>query len=475
MSAGAADIRILIVDDDAAIRAILARLFRREGYQPLEATNGDSALAMIRQHSPEMALLDVRMPGSSGMEVLREAKQLARDLPVVMMTGYGTAREAVAALRTGACDYLLKPFDHEEVLRSVRSALADRRVPTTMQPSGGLVDPSGHLHDIMGPGAAISRICADIARVANSDFTVLITGETGSGKELIARAIHSASGRATKPFVAVDCGAIPESLLESDLFGHEKGAFTGADRSLPGKFEVAKDGALFLDEIPNMSLASQAKLLRALQERAIMRVGSSRLIHVDARVIVAANEDLEGAIARRTFRRDLFFRLNEFVIRVPALRDRREDIPFLAERFLHLTNGELNKTIRGFSRRALDQLSGSDWPGNCRQLRSVIRRAVLLADEVVDVEHLNLPKRTASAGVTTAGAGARELEPLHQLVRRVTASVERAAIMQALNGTEWNKARAARLLQIDYKTLHTKVREYGLQRSEADSHVEKEE
>lgn len=474
MSAVAPHVRILIVDDDQMIRAILARLFLQEGYQPLEATNGDSALAMIREHAPEVALLDVRMPGPSGMEVLREAKKLAGDLPVVMMTGHGTAREAVAALRTGACDYLLKPFDHAEVLRSVRSALAERGVRNTMQPPSGLTNTSGHLRDTMGPSAAISSICADIARVANSEFTVLITGETGSGKELVARAIHYSSARAKRPFVAVDCGAIPENLLESDLFGHEKGAFTGADRSLPGKFEAAQDGTLFLDEIPNMSLASQAKLLRALQERAIMRVGGSRLIHIDTRVVVAANEDLELAIARRAFRRDLFFRLNEFVIRVPSLRDRQEDIPFLAKRLLDLTNHELNKTIRAFSPRALEQLAEFDWPGNCRQLRSTIRRAVLLADDVIDVHHLNLPKRTMPVVGASVGPGARDVEPLHQLVRRVTESVERSAILQALDGAEWNKARAARLLQIDYKTLYTKIRDYGLRRSEAKNDVEKE-
>jgi DNA-binding NtrC family response regulator len=474
MSAATKPVRILVVDDDEQVRDYLGRLFRREGYQPLEAEDGVIALAMIREEAPDVALLDVRLPGLSGIDILREAKKCASDLAVVMMTGHGTAKDVVTALRAGACDYLLKPFEPGDVLAAVRSALAERVARNAPPlPPCGLHDASGYLHEMMGPSEAISSICADIARVADSDFTVLITGETGSGKELIARAIHSSSVRAKHAFVAVDCGAIPENLIESDLFGHEKGAFTGADRSVPGKFEAARGGTLFLDEIPNMSLGSQAKLLRALQERAIMRVGGLKLIDVDTRVLVAANEDLEQAIARRTFRRDLFFRLNEFVIRVPALRHRREDIPFLARRFLDLTSRELKKKVRAFSPRAVDALASFDWPGNCRQLRSTIRRAVLMADDVVDISHLNLPKVSSPTLPTPAAAG-RTTESLRDQVRHSTEVIERAAILHALTAEGWNKTKAARLLQIDYKTLHTKIREYGFQKPKVTADVKKE-
>jgi two-component system nitrogen regulation response regulator GlnG len=348
--------RILIVDDEEDIRNILSRLVRQEGFEPVEAADGEQALALVKSDAADAILLDVRMPGLSGMEVLSRVRKLSPDVPVVMITSHGAVKDAVAALRAGAHDYLVKPFEHADVIRSIHTAMTNRRLRRTIQMLSEQTIQAAQLRDMMGSSEAVSRICADIARVACSDFTVLILGETGTGKELVARAIHQSSGRAAAPFVAVDCGAIPEPLFESELFGHEKGAFTGADRSKQGKFEVARTGTLFLDEIPNMPLGSQAKLLRALQERSAYRVGGTKPYKVDVRALVAANEDLDAATTRGAFRKDLFFRLNESSIRVPPLRERKQDIVFLAKRFLDGVNQELGKCVEGLSDRAVERL-----------------------------------------------------------------------------------------------------------------------
>ncbi len=336
-------------------------------------------------------------------------------------------------------------------------------------------EPADHLCTLMGSSQVVAQICADVARVAASDFVVLILGETGTGKELVACAIHHLSTRASGPFVPVDCGAIPETLFESELFGYEKGAFTGAERGKPGKFEMAAGGTLFFDEISNMPLASQAKLLRALQERSVYRVGGIKPVALDCRVLVASNEDIEAAAVKGGFRKDLFFRLNEFTIRIPPLRERKQDIIFLAKQFLDRTNQELAKTIAGLSERAVEQLLAFHWPGNVRQLRSTIRRAVLLADTVIDEEHLGLPL-AAFSGVADAQTGfvSEPGIPLKQLVRRATGAVERAALLHALRETGGNKAKAARMLCIDYKTIHSKLKEHGLKTADGSEHDRKE-
>ncbi|MDP2702975.1 MAG: sigma-54 dependent transcriptional regulator, partial [Candidatus Rokubacteria bacterium] len=418
--------RILLVDDEEEIRELLSRLVRKEGFEPLAAPDGETALDLIRRESPDVALLDIRMPGLDGMELLRRAKEIDRDLPVIMITSHGLVKGAVEALRAGAHDYLVKPFENAEVIRSIRRAMTDRGLRRTIRVLSERVRDASSLPDLMGPSEAIARVSADVARVAPSDFAVLVTGETGTGKELVALAIHQASPRASAPFVAVDCGAIPETLFESELFGHEKGAFTGAERQKPGKFETASGGTLFLDEISNMPPGSQAKLLRALQDKSVVRVGGTRPVSVDIRLLAATNADLETTAAAGAFRRDLFFRLNEFAIPIPPLRERKQDIVFLAKRFLDLTNDELRKTVKGFSEAAVERLLTHDWPGNVRELRSAIRRAVLLADAVIDEAHLGLAIAPAPPfdfpgvpGVPIDGLG------LKDLVRRATIAVER--------------------------------------------------
>jgi two-component system nitrogen regulation response regulator GlnG len=456
--------RVLIVDDEEGIREIFSRLVRREGFEPLVAPDGETALAIIRRQSPDVVLLDIWMPGLDGMEVLRRAKALDATLPIVIVTSHGFVKAAVEALRAGAHDYLEKPVEHADLIRSLHRAMTERKLQRTIQILTDRVRESDSLRDMMGPSDVIARISADVAQVARSNFAVLIAGETGTGKELVARAIHQASPRVLGPFVAVDCGAVPETLFESEIFGHEKGAFTGAERQKPGKFEVASGGTLFLDEITNMPLGSQAKLLRVLQEKHVTRVGGTNPVTVDIRLVSATNRGVGAAVAAGTFRQDLFFRINEFVITIPPLRERRSDIIFLAKRFLDLTNHELGKTVGGFSEAAVERLLGHDWPGNVRELRSTIRRVVLLADETIEAEHLALQRAAASLGSypVQTGQNGDGLLALRALVRHATATVERAALREALQRSGGNKAKAARLLQIDYKTIQTKIKEYGI-------------
>lgn len=316
----------------------------------------------------------------------------------------------------------------------------------------------------MGSSEAIEEIVERVGVVARSDFTVIITGETGSGKELVARAIHDASHRAQGPFVAVDCGAIPEALLESELFGYERGAFTGAVGRKPGKFESARNGTLFLDEISNLTLGSQAKLLRALQEKTVWRVGGTEPFEVDVRVLVAANQALGAGNRGESFRRDLYYRLNEFTIRIPPLRDRKSDILYLAHRFLDLTNHELGKNLRGFDQGAIEALLAHDWPGNVRELRSAVRRAVLVGDEIITARQFDFAKtadeqdQPAVEDLGTPWDG----RSLKEIVREKTEEIEREVLSTVLRRTGGNKAKAARLLSIDYKTIQTKIKNLGI-------------
>jgi len=346
----------------------------------------------------------------------------------------------------------------------VHRALAERELKRKIKHLSNQLQDAMSLSSMMGPSDAVRRIISDVNRVAKSDFSVVILGETGSGKELVAKAIHNVSPRSESHFVPVDCGAIPETLLESELFGHEKGAFTGAHRQKPGKLEAAKDGSLFLDEILNMPLGSQAKLLRVLQEKKLYRVGGTNPLSVDVRLLVASNKDLESAVVSGSFRRDLFYRLNEFTIKIPPLRERKEDIPYLAKRFLEATNLDLDKNVEGLSESAINSLLTYDWPGNVRQLRSTIRRAVLLADDMITEEHLDMggvPAPGLTLPPDIRGMPWEDLS-LKEIVRRSNVAVEREVLTKVLQYTAGNKARAARLLKIDYKTIHTKIKQLGI-------------
>jgi len=399
---------------------------------------------------PEVLLLDFRMPDMDGMEVMKKAKELDPDLPVIMITAHADIHGAVDAMRAGAHDYLAKPFEHHEVIRIARRALSERELKKKVKQLSGQLRDNVSLSKMMGPSDVVGQIISEVNRVSKSDLTVVLLGETGSGKELVARAIHTTSDRSAYPFVPVDCGAIPETLLESELFGHERGAFTGAVLKKAGKFETAGGGTLFLDEISNMPLSSQAKLLRVLQEKKMYRVGGNKAIDIDVRLLVASNQDLGTAVAAGSFRRDLFYRLGEFVMTIAPLRKRQEDIPYLSRRFLEATNTELGKCVTEFSESAIDALLAYDWPGNVRQLRSTIRRAVVLADELITDEHLDIKSAPAIGGAfipKKQGVPWGDLS-LKQIVRSNTISIEREVIAQTLKYTGGNKAKAARLLKI---------------------------
>ena len=458
---------ILVVDDEAEIRKILSGILEKEGFSVISVPDGQKAMEKICFDTPDVVLLDVRMPGLNGMEVLKKIKALDDNLPVVLVTAYADTHQAVEAMKEGAYDYLAKPFDNNEVVWITRRALAEGKLRRNLKSIKDRYNGNFSLIDGMGPSDKIARLAVDVHRVAKSDFSVIIMGETGSGKELVARAIHGDSARAEAPFVAVDCGAIPENLLESELFGHEKGSFTGADRQTAGKFESAHGGALFLDEIGNMPLGSQAKVLRVIQDRKLYRVGGNKPVPVDIRLIVAANQDLLEMAENGAFRKDLYYRLSEFTIRVPALRERKEDIPYLAKRFLDLANIELNKLITGFTDAAVETLMSYDWPGNVRQLRSVIRRATLVARDEITEKDLSI-SRTGVPGLAFSPKVQGipwENASLSEIVQQSVLAVEKEVLKEVLRFTGGNKAKAARLLQVDYKTVHTKVKKFGIQQN----------
>jgi DNA-binding NtrC family response regulator len=454
--------RVLIVDDDRDISSLLSALMNKEGLTSMTAHDGETALRMIPRARPDMMLVDVKMPGIDGMEVLKRVRETNPHLPVILITAYAEVPASVAAMRAGAFDYLAKPFDHSEVIRVVRAALAEgerRRRAHTEE-----IAADNCLRVMMGPSDAITRIIREVNRVAQSDFSVIIQGETGSGKELVARALHQLSSRDGGPFIPLDCGAIPETLIESELFGYQKGAFTGATGAKAGKFEAAQGDTLFLDEIGNLPLASQTRLLRVLQEKAVLRLGATRPIRIEVRLLTASNQEFQGLVTSGQMREDLFFRLNEFTITIPPLRHRRDDIPYLAKRFMDITNKELKKNVQRFSEYSLEALMSYNWPGNVRQLRSVIRRAVLLADDIITEKHLDI-KRAPVPGLAftprVQGTPWQELS-LKEIVHHSVVTVEREVLLQVLKHTRGNKAQAARLLQIDYKTIHTKLKQFGI-------------
>jgi len=458
---------ILVVDDEEEIRKILSHILEKEGFKVVTAPDGQQAMQRICFDAPDAVLLDVRMPGLNGMEVLKKIKEIDDDLPVVLVTAYADIHQSVEAMKEGAYDYLAKPFDNDEVVWIARRALAEGQLKRSLKSINNRYSANFGLIENMGPSDKIARLAADIHRVAKSDFSVIIIGETGTGKELVARAVHGDSPRAAAPFMAVDCGAIPENLLESELFGHEKGSFTGADRQKLGKFELAHGGTLFMDEIGNMPAGSQAKFLRVIQDRKLYRVGGTKPVNVDIRLIVATNQDLQEMAHGGIFRKDLYYRLNEFTIRIPALRERKEDIPYLAKRFLDLANIELKKLVTGFSDEAVEALMSYNWPGNVRQLRSVIRRATLVARDEITGKDLNI-KRVSVPGMAFSpkvqGMPWKNAS-LSEIVQQSVLAVEKEVLTEVLKFTGGNKARAARLLQVDYKTMHTKTKKFGILQS----------
>jgi two-component system nitrogen regulation response regulator GlnG len=460
--------KILIVGNKEEVCGVLSEYMVSEGLIPVVVHTGEAALEMVSSEHPDVLIVDLKPPDMDGMQIMKAAKALDEDIPVILVTDYPEIRGAVAAMRAGAHDYLAKPLKHHDVLRVVLRALNERALKGKLRRLSCQIQDESSLREAMGPSDAVSRLISDVTRVAKTNFSVLILGETGSGKELVAHAIHQLSPRCKAPFMAVDCGAIPEALLESELFGHEKGAYTGADKQNIGKFEMACGGTLFLDEISNMPLGSQAKLLRVLQEKTIYRVGGTLPITTDVRVLAASNHNLPRVGESNGFRRDVYFRLNEFTIWVPPLRERPGDVLYLAKRFLDLTNLELQKNVKGFTQSAVDVLLAFDWPGNVRQLRSAIRRAVLLTDDFVADCNLGMDCVTHEQALPSL-KGDQETHDLpwgdlsfKEIKHRKIIAMEREILAHVLGETAGNKAKAARILHIDYKTIHTKIRQYGI-------------
>ena len=451
--------KLLIVDDEESNRRLIGRIF--EGFTLLEAGDGRSALAIAAREKPDAILLDVIMPDMDGLTALEKLRELLPETPVIMLTGSRDVRHAVRATRLGAFDYLTKPIDRDEILVVVERALEQQRLLADVQRLRREVrnTPGAGLAAQMGPGAATARIIAQVEKVAASTFTVLILGETGTGKELVAHAIHQASARRGRPFVALDCGAIPELLLESELFGHERGAFTGADRRKEGQFRLAEGGTCFLDEIGNMPLGLQVKLLRALESKQVQAVGAERPLPMDVRFLAATNDDLQARVSGGRFRADLYFRLAQYTIRLPPLRERADDLPYLAERFVEEAATELRRPVQAITPAAIERLRGHDWPGNVRELRNVVRQAVLHADGfAVQAADIAFDRRAAVAPRIGGTAGAS----LRETARAAAAAAERQAIVEALGASGGNKSRAAKALATDYKTLHVKMKQLGI-------------
>lgn len=457
--------KLLIVDDETGIRNLLARVLSKEGFELQEADNGDDAVAVAKEFQPDLVLCDIKMPGKDGIQVLEELKQFSDDVAVIMLTAYSTVESAVQAMKLGAVDYIKKPFDVDELKVIIRKNLGMvelKRENQVLRQEAGLKYGLDH---IIGNSPEMKRIFDEIRTVASTPSTVLIHGESGTGKELIAGAIHYLSPRRNKRFVKVNCAAISEELLESELFGHEKGAFTGAVRANEGKFVLADGGTILLDEISEMSPKLQAKLLRVLQEKEVDKVGGREPVKVDVRVTATTNRDLKKEIGKGTFREDLYYRLNVVAVSFPPLRDRKSDIPALVKHFLDKYTHEMNKRINGVSKDAEEILIRYNWPGNVRQLENCIERAVVLCLEDIVQKH-NLPP-----DIVQEVQGGAQVNQKSVQVGMTVAEMEKQLIMETLKHTENNRTRAADILGISIRTLRNKLNEY----KEAGAAVEPEE
>jgi DNA-binding NtrC family response regulator len=462
--------RIVLADDELNLRRVLGAILTRDGYEVLEARDGEEALGLV---GPGVAALitDLRMPRMDGMELLRRVTSECPDLPVIMLTAHGSVDSAVEAVKLGAFDYIEKPFEQSQIRQIVDKAVRTHAVSQENARSLPMHAGEGRF-GLVGRSATLEQLFSVIEKVADTPSTVLISGESGTGKVLVARALHEHSPRRDGPFIRINCAAIPKTLIESELFGYDKGAFTGAVSAKPGRFELADKGTLFLDEIGEIPIEMQVKLLRVLQESEFERVGGIKTIKVDVRLVAATNRELQRKVQAGTFREDLFYRLNVVPIHLPPLRERKEDIPLLVSHFVTRFNERLRKRIESVAPEALDRLTSHAWPGNIRELENVLERSILFADGPV-LRATNLPPDLGgSDGAPTVAAPAQapvgEDEPpppegsLKDLVRRETERVERELIRQALDETNGNVTQAARRLKISRKSLQTKMKELRL-------------
>jgi len=436
---------ILIVDDEQVVRDSLLHWFSEEGYEVEVAASAGEALSRLAARDLDLVIADIRMPGMDGLELLEKIRSEQLDTSVIVMTGYASVESAVRALKHGAFDYITKPFDPDDLSVAVRNALEQHRLKRENRLLRQQLSESFAISELVGQSEAMRRVREQIETVAAVDSTVLIEGESGTGKELVARAIHRLSPRRFHPMVVVHCGALTETLIESELFGHEKGAFTGAQYRKKGKFEAAMGGTVFLDEIADISLKTQTDLLRVLQEREIVRVGGTQPIKVDFRVIAATNQNLAELVKEGRFRSDLYYRLNVFAIHLPPLRERHGDVPLLATHFLEKYSRQMNRKFTGFERPAMELLASHNWPGNVRELENIIERAVVVGREPLI--------RAGDLAINRPSEGAEDLR---------LESVERKHVIRVLEDFGWNQTQAAKALGIDRVTLYHKIRRYGL-------------
>jgi len=457
---------ILIVEDRDSLREMLRHALEAQDHTVLEARDAAEALEQLRRARPVVVLTDLKLPVGDGFEVLRAAKEIDPELPVVVMTAYGSIQDAVTAMREGAMDFLAKPVEPDHLLLMVERAIAQRRLATeNILLRQELAERRGAPR-VIGDDARLQQVSQQLHRAAATETTVLLEGESGTGKELFARGLHALSPRADGPFVAINCAAIPETLLETELFGHEKGAFTGAVGRKPGRFELAHRGTLFLDEIGELPIGLQAKILRALEEKEFERVGGTQSLHVDVRVVAATNRNLRKRVAEQQFRQDLYFRLSVFPIQIPPLRERGSDVLVLARHFVERFRGDLKKPTLSLSSAAIDELQRYPWPGNVRELQNCIERAVILCEgDAIQPQHLNLSFRDAPEVLAPADPWERvDLSgALPDVVRRTTAEVERRVIARAMREMGNDRERVVAALHISHKALIQKIKAYGIQ------------
>jgi two-component system response regulator HydG len=479
--------KILVIDDDRDMCLLLKKFLERNNYEVVDFTSGKKALAWYEENMPDIVLCDLRLEDISGLEVLQKMKSTNPNLPFLIITGYSDVKSAVEIMRHGAYDYITKPLFPDEILITIKQALANGGVPKSPAPvekekkretDQMPVMEYGMLDDdyVVGTSPIFQQILKQISLVAPTNYSVIIYGETGSGKEAIANEIHKHSKRAKEPFVAIDCGALSKDLAASELFGHEKGSFTGALNQKVGSFEIANGGTIFLDEVANLSYEVQVSLLRVVQERKMRRVGGTKDIELDVRILVASNEKLWNATQAGKFREDLYHRFNEFSIDIPPLRDRREDIMHFANHFLKITNQELEKSVKGFSPEVISAFNNYVWYGNLRELKNVVKRSVLLSDgdtvelkslpfEITNYEKLNelVPTEASAVTMPEPSQSAPQKSRSNDLnLKSASIDAEYETILAALKQVNFNKSKAAKLMKIDRKTLYNKIKEYQM-------------
>ncbi|MCP4634363.1 MAG: sigma-54-dependent Fis family transcriptional regulator [candidate division Zixibacteria bacterium] len=455
-------VKILIIDDDPKVPWILSEGLG-SNYDIVSARDGDEGLQMLTRSKPQMVLLDIKMPGKSGIEVLEKIKKLDNQLDVIMLSGHGDTHNIVESIRRGASEFINKPFDVKEVEIHIQNVLEKNRLRRELIQVKSELKAKSQYDNLVGDSVGIIEVRSIIEQVADSELTVLIRGESGTGKEIIARMIHALSARSDKSLIKVNCAAIPRDLLEAELFGYEKGAFTGAHKTKPGRFEVASKGTMFLDEIGDMPMELQSKLLQVLEQREFVRVGGIQNIKVDVRIVCATNQNLEDAIREGRFRDDLFYRLNEITIKSPPLRERPEDVPLLVDHFLKRYNVLYGKDVKSISFDATKTLMEHNWPGNVRQLENLVKQVVVRNDETIifsslDSSDVNIAQRRP---FETDDQG----EKNYSLKKRVAQAIEfeeKALIKEVLNKTNWNRRKAAEMLSISYRSLLYKIKDYAI-------------